>query len=215
MNKKLLIFGTGLLGEMANYYFEKDSEYSVEAFVTEDALFSKETFCEKPIIPFSVVKNEYSPKKYDIFVAIGYTDLNRNRERIFNECKECEYSLASYVSSKANVYDTLSLGENCLFLEDVTIQPFAKVGNDVIIWNGSHICHHSVIEDHCFIASHVVVSGGSSVGKNCFIGMNSAIRDCIKVGDHCLIGANSWINKDANPYGFYSNEGTRRIKDIT
>ena len=34
-----------------------------------------------------------------------------------------------------------------------------RIGNDVVLWSGNHIGHDSTIGDHCFIASHVVVSG--------------------------------------------------------
>lgn len=214
MSKKLLIFGTGLLGEMVKYYFEYNSDYKVTAFVTEDSMLKGDKFCEMPVVPFSKVIDNYPPSCYVMFVAIGYTDLNRNRERIYAECKNAGYDLVSYVHPSATIYNTLKLGENCLILEDVTIQPFAKVGNDVIIWNGSRICHHSIIEDHCFIASNVVVSGGAHIGRNCFLGLNAGVRDFVNVGEFCLIGADSWINKDIAPHGLYSNKGTPRIKEI-
>lgn len=214
MSNKLLIFGVGLLGEMAKFYFENDPNYKVVAFVTEDSMYKDDKFSEMPVVPFSKVCDKYPPSEYVMFVAIGYTNLNRNRERIYTECKKLGYKLVSYVHFSATVYNTLEIGENCLILEDVTIQPFAKVGNDVIIWNGSRICHHSVINDHCFIASNVVVSGGAHVGKNCFLGLNSGIRDFVNVGEYCLIGAHSWINKDTVPNGLYSNEGTHRVKEI-
>ena len=55
-------------------------------------------------------------------------------------------------------------GDNCFILEDNTIQPFVSIGNNVTLWSGNHIGHDSTIDDHCFIASHVVVSGHVRVG---------------------------------------------------
>lgn len=214
MNNKLLIFGAGLLAETVHYYFDIDSDYDVVAFVVDDDVYEGGDFRDKPIISFSRMLNEYPPDNYDVFIAIGYTELNSNRERVFGQCKKLGYHMPSYVSDKATIYDTLVVGENCLILEDVTIQPFATVGDDVIIWNGSHVCHHAFVDDHCFIASHVIISGGARVGKNCFVGMQSAIRDFITIGNHCLIGANSWINKDVEEYGFYSNKGSQRMKEL-
>jgi hypothetical protein len=49
--------------------------------------------------------------------------------------------------------------ENAFILEDNTIQPFVRIGPNVTLWSGNHIGHHSTVEDHVFIASHVVVSG--------------------------------------------------------
>ncbi len=214
MKNKLIIFGNTNLADMANYYFEHDSNYRVDAFVVDDIVYNIDHFCKKPVVPFSVLDEEYPPTEYDLFVAIGYTNQNRTREKVYNKCKSLGYRLPSYVSSKATIFDTLKVGDNCFILEDNTIQPFAIIGDDVCIWSGNHIGHHAVIEDHCFITSHVVVSGGVHVGRNCFIGVNSSIRDHISIGDYCLIGANSWIHKSTEPMGVYSNEGTHRMKEV-
>lgn len=214
MKNKLVVFGNTNLADMANYYFEHDSDYQVDAFVVDDEFYEDDSFCSKPVVPFSKIVIEYPPTEYDLFVAIGYTNQNKTREKIYHKCKELGYNLPSYISSKATTFDTLKVGDNCFILEDNTIQPFAVIGNDVCLWSGNHIGHHAVIEDHCFITSHVVVSGGVHVGRNCFIGVNSAIRDHISIGDYCLIGANSWIHKSTEPMGIYSNEGTHRTKEV-
>lgn len=64
------------------------------------------------------------------------------------------------MSSHATVLNDGRIGENVFLLEDNTIQPFVSIGNNVTLWSGNHIGHHSTIHDHCFLASHIVVSGG-------------------------------------------------------
>ena len=63
------------------------------------------------------------------------------------------YSLVSYVSSKAILWPNVEIGENCFVMEGSIIQPFARIGDDVTIGPGNRIGHHSVIGDHCFLAS--------------------------------------------------------------
>jgi acyl-[acyl carrier protein]--UDP-N-acetylglucosamine O-acyltransferase len=73
------------------------------------------------------------------------------------------------------------IGENCFIFEDNTIQPFVRIEDNVILWSGNHIGHHSTIKSHNFISSHVVVSGQCTIEPNCFIGVNSTNRsygDC-------------------------------------
>ena len=70
--------------------------------------------------------------------------------------------------------------------EDNTIQPFARIGDDVILWSGNHIGHHSTIGDHCFITSHVVVSGNVHVGERSFIGVNATLRNSITIAPGTL-----------------------------
>ena len=69
------------------------------------------------------------------------------------------------------------IGENCFILEDNTIQPFTKIGNNVILWSGNHIGHHGEIKDHVFFTSHVVMSGHCIIESHCFLGVNATIRD--------------------------------------
>ena len=64
------------------------------------------------------------------------------------------------------------------------------------LWSGNHIGHDSTIGDHCFISSHVVVSGHVDVGPSCFIGVNATLRNSIAIGERTLIGAGAVIMKN-------------------
>ena len=50
--REIVIFGTGEIAELADYYFSRDSAFKVAGF-TVDAGFLKETsFSGRPIVPF-------------------------------------------------------------------------------------------------------------------------------------------------------------------
>jgi sugar O-acyltransferase (sialic acid O-acetyltransferase NeuD family) len=120
------------------------------------------------------------------------------------EAKAKGYRIVSYISSRATIFDDLSANENCFILEDNTIQPFVRIGDNVTLWSGNHIGHHSVIGNNVFITSHVVISGRVVVGENCFIGVNATVRDHVKLANHSLLAAGSLINKDTEAYGVYT-----------
>ena len=100
------------------------------------------------------------------------------------------------------------IGENCFILEENTIQPFVTIGDNVTLWSGNHIGHHSTIMNHTFISSHVVVSGGVEVGEQCFIGVNSTLRDHITVGNKCVIGAGVLLLGDAKNESVFIGKAT-------
>lgn len=50
--------------------------------------------------------------------------------------------------------------------------------------------------DHCFISSHVVVSGFCRVGRNCFMGVNATVANNLNIGNDCIIGAGALILSD-------------------
>jgi len=212
MKKKLVIFGSGDIAQLAHFYFTTDSEYEVVAF-TIDASYIKELeFCSLPVVAFDEVVSNYPPENYEFFVALSYSKLNAIRKEKFIAAKALGYKLASYISSRATVLNDGQIGENCFIFEDNTIQPFVRIGNNVTLWSGNHIGHHSVIKDHSFIASHVVVSGGVEIGEQCFVGVNATLRDHINIGDRCVIGAGVLLLEDAGPEGVYIGTATERAK---
>jgi sugar O-acyltransferase (sialic acid O-acetyltransferase NeuD family) len=210
MMKKLIIFGSGDIAQLAYYYFTSDSQYDVVAFTVDREYIISEKFCELPVVPFEDIANHYPPDVFYIFIALSYSKLNLLRRDKFEQAKCLGYTLASYISSRATVLNDYQFGENCFVLEDNTIQPFVKVGNNVTLWSGNHIGHHSVIKDHTFLASHIVVSGGVIVGEQCFIGVNATLRDHITVGDRCVVGAGALLLGDAEPDGIYKGTATER-----
>lgn len=172
MKKPLVIFGSGDIAQLAHYYFSTDSEYEVVAFTVDAAYIQDTTFCDLPVVAFENVPTLYPSDQYDFFVALSYSKLNAIRKEKYLAAKALGYRLVSYISSRASVLNQGAIGDNCFIFEDNTIQPFVKLGNNITLWSGNHIGHHSVIKDHTFIASHVVVSGGVEIGEQCFIGVS-------------------------------------------
>jgi len=209
--KKVIIFGTSNFGEVVNFYLTHDSDYDVAAFTVNKSELSQKKFLDLPVVPFETIENEYSPNDYAMFIAVGYTKMNKIRAKLCQDAKKKGYELISYVNSKATVWDDLTIGENCFIFENNVIQPFVKIGNDVILWSGNHIGHHSEIGDHCFISSHVVVSGKVKLGPYCFLGVNSTIRDGITIGPECVIGAGSLILHDTKEKEVYTTERARLL----
>ncbi len=194
--KPVVIFGTGITAMLAHFYLSHDSPREVAAFtVTGDHLVD-DSLVGLPVVPFEDVVARYSPDEFDMFVAVGYGRMNKFREAMCLRAREAGYDLISYVSSKAVVWPETVIGYNCFIMEQNIIQPFARLGNDIIMWGGSHVGHHSVIEDHVFVSSHVVISGYVTIEPNCFLGVNATIRDGITIARETVVGAGALIMKN-------------------
>ena len=185
---KVIIFGNGQLSQIAHYYLSYDSDYKVAAFTVDSEFIKNDNFENKPLVDFKKLKSLFSPDKFKLFLPISYSGINSLRYKKYIEAKEMGYSFITYINSKTSIYNS-SIGENTFILENNTIQPFSTIGNNVILWSGNHIGHHSVISDHCFVSSQVVISGSVYIGENTFLGVNSTLRDNIKIGKSCIIGA--------------------------
>lgn len=202
-NHKLIIIGDSAFAEIAYEYFTHDSDYEVVAFTVEREYLKKESLFGLPVVPFETLADTHSPSGHSVYGAMVYTKLNRLRTRLSQEAKAKGYRLASYVSSRAFIWHNVEIGEHCFIFEDNTVQPFVKVGNNVVMWSGNHIGHHSVIKDNCFISSHVVISGFVTVGENCFLGVNSTIVNNVTIGRDCWVGPNVTIARDISEAIFF------------
>jgi len=192
--KKAIIFGTSGQAEVMDYLLMNDSEYDVVAFTSTSDFITADSIYGRPLVPFEEIEKKYSPKEYDMHIAIGYNTENRVRRKFYEEAKAKGYKLLTYVSSKCTNY-AKSIGDNCFIFEDNTIQPFVEIGNNCILWSGNHIGHHSVISDNVFVSSHVVISGHCKIGENSFLGVNATIRDGITIAPFTVLGAGSLIVK--------------------
>lgn len=212
MKRNLIIFGSNELAELSHYYFSNDSDYNIQAFCLDGEYIKEQSFLNLPVIAFEEISSLFPPNVNSLFIALSYAKINALRKEKFLAAKSLGYQLPSYISKKASVLNEGAIGENCFILEDNTIQPFVKIGNNVTLWSGNHIGHHSVIHDHTFIASHVVVSGGVEIGEQCFIGVNATLRDHIKIGSRCVLGAGSLILNDVEDEGVYIGKSTERSR---
>jgi sugar O-acyltransferase (sialic acid O-acetyltransferase NeuD family) len=209
---QLVIFGAGEIAELAHFYFSRDSEHEVVAFTVDKEYRKSDSFLGLPLLDFEETQQRFAPDTYKMFVALSYAKMNKVRAQKYFLAKEAGYQLVSYVSSHCTFLSDHPVGDNCFILEDNTIQPFVKIGNNVTLWSGNHIGHESVIEDHCFIASHIVVSGHVHIQQYCFIGVNATLRNSITIAPETLIGAGAIIMKDTIEKGVYIPQRTELFK---
>jgi sugar O-acyltransferase (sialic acid O-acetyltransferase NeuD family) len=205
---QIVVFGAGDIARLAHFYFRRDSPHEVVAFAVDREYRTDERFLDLPLVDFEHVGEKFPPSSYKMFIAVSYADMNRVRAAKYRQAKSWGYELVSYISSRCSWLTEHPAGDNCFILEDNTVQPFVKIGCNVTLWSGNHIGHDSVIGDHCFITSHVVVSGNVRIGDSCFIGVNATLRNSITVGPETLIGAGALVMRDTPARGAYIAQRT-------
>jgi sugar O-acyltransferase (sialic acid O-acetyltransferase NeuD family) len=209
----IIIFGIQDFAELAHYYLGNDSQHQVVAFcVHEKYLPENPIFQGLPVLAFENIEKHYSPSEFQFFAPMAPQRMNQVREEVYAGIKLKGYTLISYISSKATLFGN-SIGDNCFILENNTIQPFATIGNNVILWSGNHIGHHSIIKDHIMFTSHVVLSGHCTVENYCTMGVNATIRDGITLAEGTFVAMAASIIKDTEPWSLYKgNPGIKSEK---
>jgi sugar O-acyltransferase (sialic acid O-acetyltransferase NeuD family) len=208
---KVIIFGVRDFASLAHFYLKHDSDHQVVAFTANrDFLHGMDRFEGLPVIPFEEIDALFPPPEHHFFSPMSHRNMNRVREKIVHQAKAKNYSFISYVSSKAITFPGFEVRENCFILEGNIIQPFARIGSNVILWSGNYIGHHSVIGDHVFCAAHVTLSGHCTVGSHAFLGLNATIRDGLTIAQGSLIAMGACVTRSTEEWGVYMGNPARK-----
>jgi len=209
----VVIFGARDFASLAHFYLRHDSPHNVVGFtVHREYLPASGEFEGLPVAAFEELEQRFPPDQVSAFAPLSHRRMNRLREEIYRNLKGRGYPIISYISSRATHFPGTQIGENCFVLEDNTIQPFASIGDNVVLWSGNHIGHHTVIHEHAFVTSHVVVSGHCVIGQHCFLGVNATIKDQVTLGKGTLVGMGAVIARNTEPWSIYKADATRASK---
>lgn len=224
MKKKLIIFGDGPCAEVVSKIVDEYKIFEIFCFTVNKKFIRKKKLFNYKIIEYEKLVKIKNKKDYLIFVSLGYSDLNKLREKIFKKVKKDGFKLTSIIHPKANICNSVKLGNNNFIMQDVHIHPLVKIGNNNFIWSGSIISHHVKIGNHCWFTSGSSIAGKTVIGNNCFFGINSTIVNDIKIGNEVFIGAGALVNKSIKKkstiirksdllYGLKSNDFIKLIKN--
>lgn len=195
-SNRVVIFGSGGIAEIVHVCMQQDSDLDVVGFVVDDDYWSDSKFRGLPLVRSTLVTDHFPPDECSMFVAMSYQGMNAVRRDKCSWARSLGYRLQSYVSTRATTVGDVKIGDNCLILENNTIQPFVSIGSNVVLWSGNHIGHHSTIGNDVFVSSHCVVSGNCTVGDRSFLGVNSTVQDGVRIGDACFVGPTSLVRSD-------------------
>ena len=210
--KKVVIFGTRDLAELAHYYLTNDSPYDVAAFSLSQEYLNADEFKGLPVAAFETIEEKYPPDDFAFFAPMSPRKMSRLRADIYQQIKAKGYELISYVSSKATRFNN-EIGENCFILADTKLEPFTNIGNNVVMWNGSHVAHHGIVKDHVFLAPEAVLSGHCTVEPYCFCGVNSTVRDGVRLAEGTLVGMSAGVTKDTEEWSVYIGNPAKKVEN--
>lgn len=212
MKKPLVIFGTGKIAEVVSYYATQDCGYEIAAYTVDKAHLNQDVFLGKPVYAFDEIERHCPYNTYDMFVAVGYHDMNKLRESKYSEARAKGYALVSIVSPNAHVPGNVIFKDNCFIMPPAIIHPCVTLGANTFVWSGALVGHHSVIDDHCWLTSNANIGGNVKMGKNCFVAINATVAHSVIIGHHCFLGANTLLTKNLEDQKVVIAESSKPIK---
>lgn len=180
MREKLLLIGAGGFGRVAMEQAVK--EY--DCFFVDDCYPDKKEVCGIPLVgKISDLASLFGTYK-KLVVTIGNTKL---RESIYQKAKEIGFTFPNIIAPSAYISPFASVGNGCVFLNNVVIQNSAHVGNGVLLSPGVEIHHDSFVDDNTLIYSNSAVRTYARVGKRAWIGSTVTISVNAIVADDEII----------------------------
>lgn len=194
---KIIIVGTNEYSEYVYHTILKEKNIEVVAFANLKEFLTTTEFCGLKVFPLEELPQYFNMNDCQVLITVGYTKMNIRRERTYNICKELNYKVYTYISSRA-ICDSDDIGEGCIIMPTAYVPPCTKVGKCNIINMGTYITHTGEIGDFNWFAATIVMGGNIKMGSNCFIGMGCTLKNGITVGSEVFLGANSYLTENAN-----------------
>ena len=163
---RLVIFGAGDIARLAHLLLHPRQPARRGRRSPSIASFRRATrFLGLPLVDAEEMTDALSRRpSFDMFVALSYAKMNGLRAEKYARCKAAGYRLAATSARAAPTCHRRRPATTASSSKTTPSSRSSRIGSNVTLWSGNHIGHDSTIEDHCFIASHVVVSGHVRVG---------------------------------------------------
>src|SRR3569833_2780542 len=102
---------------------------------------------------------------------------------------------------------TVSIGDNTTFRECVTLNRgtalvfnTTTIGSNCLLMAYVHVAHDCVIGDNVIFANSGQLAGHINIYEYAFIGGTSAVHQFVEIGAHSMISGGALVRKDVPPY---------------
>lgn len=145
------------------------------------------------------------------FIGVGGAQSNLPRRRLFEEVIGLGFVVPAVIHPSATVSKDVRLADGCQVLSGVTIGPRCMLGANVVVNQGSILCHDSIVHDHAHLTPGSIVAGGVTIGAETTLGMGATVLFGLKVGARCLVHNGAAIATDVADDTVVDGQG-RRLK---
>lgn len=197
---KIVLVGNAITAEILYSYLYPDSRYEVLGLTVDDEFLDRPGVAGLRAVGLSQLRDTFPAESCRVLMAVGYNDLNRVRESLFQRLKTMGYTVETYVHPDAKVFTEHPLGEGCVVLPGAVVEPHARVGANTMVWCNVTLAHHSSVAENCWIASGAVISGQAKVMRNSFVGVNATVVNQVTVGEYNIVGASALMSKDTKSH---------------
>ena len=167
------------------------------------------------------LENDF-PKVTEIYWCAPVADSSNNLGLTFDKLAS---QIHSYLSPKAQVSQTATLGIGVICFPFSVIGPNSKLGKGVVVENmailgtgatlgdfscinnSASVAHGSIIGNSTSISDGARIAGNVKIGSNCLIGLNSTVNSGLTIGDNVTVNSGANVYNDVPANSIYTNNG--------
>ena len=124
--KEVVVFGSGMISRVATEIFEDRQNIKVLGYVVHTKYIHDREWLGKPVFEFESLKTRFDPQEINIFVAVGYQNMNGLRESVCNQFTDMNFKLVNCVDPSVYIPKSVSIGHNNLIMAGVTFNQIQK-----------------------------------------------------------------------------------------
>lgn len=92
------------------------------------------------------------------------------------------------------------IGEGTVIMAGAIINPCSNVGSFCIVNTKASLDHDSSMGDFSSLAPGVSIGGNCQIGEFSAVGIGAAVKHGVKIGAHSIIGGASMVMQDVEPF---------------
>lgn len=215
MTEKAIIFG---LGAQTKYILENlavSGKYKVIGIITKKVAESMEKeLCKIPIHIWDEELINQWKKKGIGHAVVAHSD-NRQKADLAEIVCKMGFKLINAIHPSASIATSAQIGDNVIVNAKACIQPFARIGNGVMIHAGVIVEHDNIIEDYVNLAPNTTLAGWVHVQEGAYLFTNVTVIPQKKIGKHAIIGAGSVLLHDVPDYALAVGNPARIVRNLS
>lgn len=213
MPEKIVVFGIGAQTRIVEEIFSLSGKYKIEFIMAYDSNFTPGKRAYNAVVyPWEKGILETALQN-GVTKAIVTHPKNVQRRKSIEKIKEKGFELINAIHPTASVSTSAELGYNIIVNANAVIQPYAKIGNGVVIHSLVNIGHDNVIGDYVNLATGANLAGWVVVEDGVYIYVNATVINRTHIGKDAVVGAGAVVMKNV-PAGAFMMGNPAKVKWI-
>jgi len=207
---ELIIIGAGGFG-LEVFWLAERLGYEVIGFLDDIQDQDKEVISGKKIL--GKVSDWQTFKESQFTLAVGSPV---GRKKTYNEMTEASAKplFATLIDPFARVGINVNIGEGSIICAGVVLTAQINVGIQTIINLNCTIGHETKIGNFVTIAPLTAISGRVIIGENVELGTSSAVRPGLEIGSNSLLGMGGILTKNMPENTVFYGNPAKFIKNV-